>query len=292
MSIGDLVFQGCVNLKEIYMEDGITELELGLGLFYGCSVETIHLGRNLSYSSQYHAPFYNMKSLKSVKIGDCITSIKKDLFLECTELEEVHINDLNAWLKIEFSTKSSNPLFYANNLLLNSEIITELIIPDDIKDINKYAFCNCVNLKKIEISDGVINIGSSAFMGCCSVEKLYLGNTIANIEYNAFAECNNLLEVYANSNKAVECSKSVFSNDAYNNACLFVPTGRKFAYEKTIPWKFFYIVEMDYTSIDDIENIEYNNNIIYEYYDLHGRRVKYPTDPGIYVINGKKVRIY
>ena len=60
--------------------------------------------------------------------------------------------------------------------------------------------------------------------------------------------------------------------------------GRKFAYEKTSPWDNFYIQEIDYTGIEDI-NAENEN--VKTIYDLHGRRIENPTT-GFYIINGKK----
>ena len=62
----------------------------------------------------------------------------------------------------------------------------------------------------------------------------------------------NLLEIEIASKKAITASKNVFNNDAYNNVCLYVPKGRKFAYEKTAPWKNFYIVEKDFADNNEV----------------------------------------
>ena len=136
--------------------------------------------------------------------------------------------------------------------------------------------------------DKVKSIGNSAFYGCNDLETLYISNTIESIDDYAFAECNNILDIKIGSKKAITASENIFNNDAYNNACLFVPTGRKFAYEKTTPWNNFYIVEMDFTGIDDIKA----ENELFEgvYYDLNGRAVENPAS-GIYIIDGKKVVI-
>ena len=74
-----------------------------------------------------------------------------------------------------------------------------------------------------------------------------------------------------------------------NNVCLYVPTGRKFAYEKAVPWNKFYITEMSFTGIteispDDIEGFDGGT-----IYDLYGRPVSEPAKGGIYIIDGKKV---
>ena len=98
------------------------------------------------------------------------------------------------------------------------------------------------------------------------------------------------MDIKIGSKKAITASENIFSSDAYNNACLYVPEGRKFAYEKTTPWNNFYIVEMDFTGIDEVEepcNDEDDAPVIY---DLSGRRVENPTK-GIYIVDGQKVLV-
>lgn len=43
---------------------------------------------------------------------------------------------------------------------------------------------------------------------------------------------------------AISCEKDVFSESTYNNALLYVPQGREFAYSKTEPWSNLYIQGM------------------------------------------------
>ena len=156
-----------------------------------------------------------------------------------------------------------------------------------ITEIGDYAFAFCDSLASVTIGNGVTLIDNSAFYGCSDLETLYISNTIENIDDYAFAECNNILDIKIGSKKSITASENIFSNDVYNNACLYVPEGRKFAYEKTSPWENFYIQEINYTGIEDI-NAENGN--VKAIYDLQGRRVENPTE-GIYIVNGKKIFI-
>lgn len=103
-SIGISAFNGCTNLKELIFEDGKDNLSLsyneylgsgdGKGLFYDCPLENLYLGRNISYDpdSKYgYSPFYQSKTLKSVMISDLVTSIGKNAFSECSELNDVRL---------------------------------------------------------------------------------------------------------------------------------------------------------------------------------------------------------
>ena len=96
------------------------------------------------------------------------------------------------------------------------------------------------------------SIENYAFYNCSDLETIYISNSIESIGGYAFAGCNNILEIKAGSRKAITANENIFSSDAYNNAVLYVPTGRKFAYKKATPWSNFYILEMDFTSVEEI----------------------------------------
>ena len=161
-----------------------------------------------------------------------------------------------------------------------------MTIGNSVTSIGNYAFYNCEGITSIDIVDNINNIGEYAFYGCANLETLYISNSIESIGNNAFGDCNNILDIKIGSKKAISVSENIFSSDAYTNACLYVPTGRKFAYEKANTWKNFYIVEMDFT---DIDNIETDGTVGSDaIYNLNGQRVENPTK-GIYIVNGKKV---
>ena len=193
--------------------------------------------------------FSGSKTLTSVVIPNSVTSIGSYAFSGCSSL--------------------SNIDFY-----------------NGITDIGASAFKDCVALTRVDIVNGVKTVGASAFAGCSNVETLYISNTIESIGDQAFAECNNIFDIKIGSKKAITASENIFSSDTYNNACLYVPTGRKDFYAKTSPWSNFIIKEMDFTGVEDVE--AEGERVKDVYYDLSGRVVENPSS-GIYIINGKKV---
>ena len=143
-SIGYNAFSGCTSLKELRIEDGYETLslmynyhasnfyEIGEGLFYDCPLETLYLGRNLSYhagSSNGYSPFYNIKTLKSVTIGNNVTSIGENAFKSCYGL-------------------------------------TRVTIGNSVTSIGSSAFYGCFGLTSVTIPNSVTSIGSDAFRGC------------------------------------------------------------------------------------------------------------------------------
>ena len=98
-SIGNCAFDDCTSLKDLRIEDGETTLSLGYndykeGLFYDCLLESLYLGRNIQYPTGYdlgNSPFSKSKTLKSVTIGNSVTSIGDDAFFYCDSLASIRL---------------------------------------------------------------------------------------------------------------------------------------------------------------------------------------------------------
>ena len=108
--------------------------------------------------------------------GYPVTSIGESVFYNCTSLTSVNITDIAAWCNISFSDSYSNPLLYAKNLYLNGELVTDLVIPEGVTSIGKWAFYNCTSLTSVTIGNSVTSIGSDAFCDCSNLESVYIND--------------------------------------------------------------------------------------------------------------------
>ena len=262
-SIGDYAFRSCEGLASLEIPNSVTSI--GGSAFDGCS------------------------GLTSIAIPNSVTSIGTAAFLGCSGLKEVHVNDLSAWCNISFGGSAANPLYYAKNLYLNGKLVTELVIPDDVKEIKDYAFERCSALTSVELPVSLRSIGENAFDRCTSLVSVLICENVENIGAGAFNSCNKLKSITS----LIPAEKlfaipGLMSSIIYRRCTLYVHIGAGETYAATEGWsRFVNIVEQDLSDIEDILGEDLDNAV---FYDLNGRVVEYPTN-GIYIVNGKKVLV-
>ncbi|MBQ7914152.1 MAG: leucine-rich repeat protein, partial [Clostridia bacterium] len=156
-------------LKNAYIQDGVTSI--------------------CSYA------FYDCSSLASITIPDGVTSIGEYAFRYCSSLTSVYITDIAYWCSISFSNYYANPFYYADNLYVDNQLVTELVIPDGVTSIGSYAFDGCGSLTSITIPDSVTSIGSSAFYNCSSLTSITIPDSVTSIGSSAFYNCSSLTSI-------------------------------------------------------------------------------------------------
>ena len=228
--------------KNLYLNDTkITNLiipnsvtSIGKYAFYGCDLTSVTIPN--SVTSIGFCAFYGC-DLTSVTIqNEQLEKIADDAFNRCSGLNKVNISDIKAWCNINFVNYTSNPLYYAKNLYLNDTKITDLVIPNSVTSIGKYAFYGC-DLTSVTIQNEQLKIGSNAF---------------------ASDNCNNIF--CSSKTPPTECNISAFSNSMLMYSTLNIPLGTKSAYESVDPWRNFWnIVEKDFSDVEEIiiEESEY-----------------------------------
>ena len=108
-----------------------------------------------------------MRNLKSVTIGNSVTSIEGYTFYGCYGLKKVIVPDIKNWCSIKFDGYSANPLYKASRLYSDENTeITKLVIPDGVTSIGDYAFSCCDGLTSVTIPNSVTSIGAQAFDNC------------------------------------------------------------------------------------------------------------------------------
>lgn len=157
-------------------------------IFAYSSIETVKIsdGTTLVGGSSFN----NCTKLSKVYIPSSLNISNESSFQGCSSLNGVHINDIAAWSGIQFKNDTSNPLYYAKNLYLDNELITNLDLPEDIYSVSPYSFINATCFTNIKIPSTVTSIGKYAFNGCTNAQiDLSKNNSLGVIGERAFYGC-------------------------------------------------------------------------------------------------------
>ena len=113
----------------------------------------------------------HVETIKTVTIGDGITSVGKNAFRYCS-MREVKLPD-------SLQRIGDDAFFRCTNLF-------SVVIPDNVESIGEYAFDVCLKLVNVSIPEGVKSIGDFAFTFCETLQTVAIPESVTKIGSHAF----------------------------------------------------------------------------------------------------------
>jgi len=253
----------CENLNSVVLPSGVEVI--GRSAFNGCkSLEEFKIPDSVKII--YDRAFRDCKGLKTLYWGKSIEKVgyldgttpyasHEGTFLGCTNLKEVHIEDISEWCNTQFAYEMDNPIyqryFSGAELYLNGDKMDTLYLPDNIDVVRRYTFYQCKQLVSIKFPEAEIKIEDKAFSGCTSLNSIYMGKSLVQLYNQAFEKCENIQYIVSRNINPYMFGDWAFAKNSsiYNKCILFIPPGTKETYASTSGWKnFTNIKEID---IDD-----------------------------------------
>ena len=237
-SIENQAFTSCSSLENIVFEDSEKTLNLGCnkdsgtdytqgqGLFYNCPIQTLYIGRNLSYNTSKscgYSPFCGLETnawgtvlqngkISSVAFGDKVTNIGERLLAGNPNIKSIkmgaNISSISTYafsgdtLDVDYSNlsvlyKCGDVINSAHkvNLYHNGVPLTHIDLPDNMTTVKTNQFKNIINLESVNIPNSVKSIKANAFDGCISLKSVSFSDSITTVGNQAFVGCVSLTTV-------------------------------------------------------------------------------------------------
>lgn len=138
-------------------------------------------------------------------IGDAVTSIAKDAFIDCSTLQSVVFqssirsiasNAFSGCTNLQVFNMPEDVRTIGSSAFMKCTSLRSISIPSSVVYIESNAFNGCTNLQDFDMQEGVLEIESGAFMKCTSLRSISIPSSVVYIRSNAFSGCLKLLEVY------------------------------------------------------------------------------------------------
>jgi len=211
--IAEKACYGYSKLKTIDMPESL--ISINKQAFLKCtSLTEIYLGEYVDVIDD--EAFSDCKALAKVTINSAITNVDYYAFLNVTA--NVYVDSIESWLGTTFYGLHSNPSYKTGVIYFNNESLVDIVVPEYITKISKYAFYKCSTVNSIICHDNVTSIGE----GVCSystsikkfvtgnnvtlipreafnrssLEEIKLGNKVRSLAYNCFAYCKSLRKIF------------------------------------------------------------------------------------------------
>ncbi|MBQ6373278.1 MAG: leucine-rich repeat protein [Clostridia bacterium] len=182
--------------------DGFTYNSMSAWLRYYSSIKSVVIGQGVTSIGAY--AFNNCRDLASVEIPSSVTSIGGCAFRECDSLTSVEIPSsvtsmgggvFESCRSLTSVTIPSSVTDILNRTFYFCSKLTNVTIPEGVTNIGESAFAYCKSLTSVTIPSSVTSIGDSAFSWCSSLTSVTISEGVTSIQRHAFAFCSSLADV-------------------------------------------------------------------------------------------------
>lgn len=147
------------------------------------------------------------RSITSITIGDCVTSLENSVFGNWSGVTEVTLSPYlvaiygGGTYGAFYNCKSLRSITFPQHLrsvydaFENCSSLSSVTFNDELKYLGANSFYGCTSLTDIELPNSVVELGLAAFNGCTSLSSITLSSGITEIEEHTFEGCSSLTDL-------------------------------------------------------------------------------------------------
>ena len=271
------------NLEEITLKN-VTYLSNGL-FAYTKNLQTIVLPDSVETINDF--AFYN-SGIETLTLSNTIYEIQQGAFSNCLSLKTIDLP-----MSLRLLGKNNNGDF-GSGVFEKCEMLTELILPKSLNEISQRLCFGCKNLEKLEIlTENLIDIGKFAFCNCVKLGDIRVcSKNISNIQ------CDN---TYPSTDGVGNFHPFGYSKNTYiasgvkTNKYLYVSYGMTSEYSNDTNWRIPLITKCNFNFVElTINDIIFVNHSSLDNYDVIYPKTqsgRYDNVYGIYRNNENKFEI-
>ena len=307
-AMGIEAFAYCYALTDVTFGSGLKTIPTSA--FLGCAaLPSITIPDNIERIED--TAFELCSALTTVTIGSGVTSIGSHVFQMCPSLVEIIVSPENpAYCSVDgilFSKDMTSIVKYPptktgdyvipnsvttieNVAFYGCKSLTSVTLPDGLISIGTANFAQCTSLTEMIIPNSVTTIGSASFSGCSGLTTLTIGSGVTTIGKMNFLLCTGLTTIYNYAVIPQELDAVTFTGVNTAACTLYVPDESVDLYKAANGWKKFNVQPMSATGISHTEITDITEKAD-AWYTLDGRKLdSKPTQKGVYIYKGKKVK--
>lgn len=134
------------------------------------------------------APWSDSRNLiKSIVVGEGITSLGRLIFNKCTAAESVSLPST--------LTKMSDTTVPRYGTFRECTSLKSITMPANLEMIGPYCFMDCTALTTVILNDKLTSIGTYAFNNCSALKSIKFPDSLTSIGISAFEDCKDLTTV-------------------------------------------------------------------------------------------------
>ena len=150
--------------------------------FQNCSgIKSLIIPEGVQYINDY--AFERCQKLEKVVLPNSLIQINSYVFRNCNLLSDINLEECTSLTQISYQA------FY------DCDAITELTLPENLKRLSGYAFCEMDGLEKVNFNNKITNIEYDCFESCRKIKTIELPSSLNYVSDSAFNNCVSLILV-------------------------------------------------------------------------------------------------